>query len=291
MIRRPPRSTLFPYTTLFRSLHTGALRVSQGLEGGHQGRFHPLARGLFTPATDLGEGVHAGLAERVPVSVHVDCVDADDNRAEHVVRLDAQEDVHALCYLSVMVAILRSRVTWSGAPVVGPGLTTHYWTSDSVGVYAALKAAFTATRGSIPIGVTWSWDGVLDEIESTTGELTGTVADDVAGQVLSTGSPTVWAMGVGARVRWTTPGIVGGRRVRGSTFLVPLLAGLYGSDGTLSGEGLTGPAGFGGALLAGPSTGSLLVYSRPTAVRPGSASAVTAFDVPDKVSWLRSRRT
>src|SRR5574337_1214034 len=134
-----------------------SLRVSQGLEGGDQGRFHPIARGLFTPATDLGEGVHAGLAERVHGSVHVDCVDADDNRAEHVVRLDAQEDVHALCYLSVMVAILRSRVMWSGAPVVGPGLTTHYWTSDSVGVYAALKAAFTATRGAIPIGVTWWW--------------------------------------------------------------------------------------------------------------------------------------
>src|SRR2546429_855129 len=27
MIRRPPRSTLFPYTTLFRSLFTKALRV------------------------------------------------------------------------------------------------------------------------------------------------------------------------------------------------------------------------------------------------------------------------
>src|SRR5256885_10542817 len=26
MIRRPPRSTLFPYTTLFRSLHTWAAR-------------------------------------------------------------------------------------------------------------------------------------------------------------------------------------------------------------------------------------------------------------------------
>src|SRR5437764_5629619 len=26
MIRRPPRSTLFPYTTLFRSLHLGARR-------------------------------------------------------------------------------------------------------------------------------------------------------------------------------------------------------------------------------------------------------------------------
>src|SRR3712207_8923337 len=28
MIRRPPRSTLFPYTTLFRSMHAGA-RVAQ----------------------------------------------------------------------------------------------------------------------------------------------------------------------------------------------------------------------------------------------------------------------
>src|SRR3712207_8930114 len=28
MIRRPPRSTLFPYTTLFRSLHRPALRAA-----------------------------------------------------------------------------------------------------------------------------------------------------------------------------------------------------------------------------------------------------------------------
>src|SRR5690349_24017077 len=33
MIRRPPRSTLFPYTTLFRSLSDGACtRVSIGME-------------------------------------------------------------------------------------------------------------------------------------------------------------------------------------------------------------------------------------------------------------------
>src|SRR3712207_8356348 len=28
MIRRPPRSTLFPYTTLFRSVHEGAQRAT-----------------------------------------------------------------------------------------------------------------------------------------------------------------------------------------------------------------------------------------------------------------------
>src|ERR1017187_1366526 len=31
MIRRPPRSTLFPYTTLFRSMRTGSRRFSLGL--------------------------------------------------------------------------------------------------------------------------------------------------------------------------------------------------------------------------------------------------------------------
>src|SRR5260221_2930474 len=31
MIRRPPRSTLFPYTTLFRSLHAGGQSVQQRL--------------------------------------------------------------------------------------------------------------------------------------------------------------------------------------------------------------------------------------------------------------------
>src|SRR5256885_5866394 len=32
MIRRPPRSTLFPYTTLFRSQHALLMRLSSGLQ-------------------------------------------------------------------------------------------------------------------------------------------------------------------------------------------------------------------------------------------------------------------
>src|SRR3712207_7185805 len=33
MIRRPPRSTLFPYTTLFRSVPPGVIQVSGRIEG------------------------------------------------------------------------------------------------------------------------------------------------------------------------------------------------------------------------------------------------------------------
>src|SRR3712207_8545410 len=54
MIRRPPRSTLFPYTTLFRSL----LRDPHGevehrhVEEGHP-RLHPVAHGRAVDALQL----------------------------------------------------------------------------------------------------------------------------------------------------------------------------------------------------------------------------------------------
>src|SRR5256885_4122504 len=56
MIRRPPRSTLFPYTTLFRSVHIVAL-----------GRLARLGIGPDVEADDDGLGgqrqVHVGLAD------------------------------------------------------------------------------------------------------------------------------------------------------------------------------------------------------------------------------------
>src|SRR3712207_6965700 len=56
MIRRPPRSTLFPYTTLFRSL-LGAVPVGQAV--GQQ----PLRH--FRAAAELGDevGVQPGLVD------------------------------------------------------------------------------------------------------------------------------------------------------------------------------------------------------------------------------------
>src|SRR5256885_7507279 len=50
MIRRPPRSTLFPYTTLFRSVH--ALAEAER-DGAH--RLQALGRNLFLAADDRSE--------------------------------------------------------------------------------------------------------------------------------------------------------------------------------------------------------------------------------------------
>src|SRR2546422_4644334 len=52
MIRRPPRSTLFPYTTLFRSVYFSMARrnVFPALLGTAHPRFHTPAASLFVQA-------------------------------------------------------------------------------------------------------------------------------------------------------------------------------------------------------------------------------------------------
>src|SRR5256886_6572773 len=48
MIRRPPRSTLFPYTTLFRSGHLRMVHAAHRrvVHAGHRGVIHPLHAGV-----------------------------------------------------------------------------------------------------------------------------------------------------------------------------------------------------------------------------------------------------
>src|SRR3712207_7679898 len=53
MIRRPPRTTLFPYTTLFRSERLGDLRVRPPLELAHDERGALVERELAERAPDL----------------------------------------------------------------------------------------------------------------------------------------------------------------------------------------------------------------------------------------------
>src|SRR3712207_7358342 len=53
MIRRPPRSTLFPYTTLFRSHHPAAVPDGRG----HAGRAHG---GVPLRTADAGRPAPAG---------------------------------------------------------------------------------------------------------------------------------------------------------------------------------------------------------------------------------------
>src|SRR2546430_10025830 len=66
MIRRPPRSTLFPYTTLFRSIRIlrddGTVRVERPDDDGFHRSLHGLTRTLVA---NMVEGVTKGYEKRL----------------------------------------------------------------------------------------------------------------------------------------------------------------------------------------------------------------------------------
>src|SRR3712207_8985721 len=63
MIRRPPRSTLFPYTTLFRSI---GFAEALSDDGKLTGRGHPLIRGLAAGIMTTIGGLGHALPYLIP---------------------------------------------------------------------------------------------------------------------------------------------------------------------------------------------------------------------------------
>lgn len=188
------------------------------------------------------------------------------------------------------MAINRLRVEWSGNAVTGPGLTTFYGTGfTAADMSAAVNDYFQAVRTLVPSGITWTTPMGGDVLDETTGELTGTWGSGGSFQTSSnlTGS---YAAGVGVRHTLQTGTVVNGRRVRGSFFLVPLGTSCYDADGSINNARLTEIDTAAQALYAALNT-EWVVWSRPTDTRAGSAAEVTGVTTPDRVSWLRSRRT
>lgn len=188
------------------------------------------------------------------------------------------------------MAINRLRVEWSGNVVTGPGLTTFYATGLTVAdMSASVRDYFQAVRSYVPTGVTWTIPQGGDSIDETTGDLIGAWGGGGSLQVSSNGAGD-YAAGVGLRHTLQTASVVSGRRVRGSFFLVPLVVSAYGSDGSLDNTSLTEVDAAAQALYTALDT-EWVVWSRPNQSRAGSAAEVTGVTTPDKVSWLRSRRT
>jgi hypothetical protein len=186
-----------------------------------------------------------------------------------------------------MPTIDRVRVTWSGSPVTGPGLSTFYFNGGTADP-AAISALFTAAAPYVAAGVGWNIPGAGDQLDVATGALTGSWSAAGGSLVASSGNAE-HAQGVGCRIKWATNGIVGGRRVTGSTFIVPLHRLMYDTDGTLA-AGVVSVLTTAALAYVSAVTPDGVIWSRPTDTRAGTAHALTYASLPDAVSWLRSRR-
>jgi hypothetical protein len=175
----------------------------------------------------------------------------------------------------------------TGGGVVGPSVMTFHFLGTATGMTADLFTFYDTIKTRLPSIVTVSIPNSGDEIDSATGELTGSWTDGTATAVAGLGTAQC-PQGVGCRVVWNTNGFLAGRRVRGSTFLVPLDASMYSTLGLLSASRsqIEGAA----AALVTATSGDMVVFSRPKAGTPGGYSSITSSTVPNKISTLRSRR-
>jgi hypothetical protein len=196
--------------------------------------------------------------------------------------------------------MFRMRVTWSGTQVVGPGVTTLYADSPSVaGWPAAVVTLFNALKNYVPTGITWTIPGTVDTLEVEDGDLIGSSSPGGGGTVASAGGAVDYKPGVGARLRWGTSGIVGGRRVTGTTFLVPLTSQEY-PNGVVQSSTRTAIETAMAAYIA--NAGFVpVIYSKevledltktpPVLHRDGRVSEIVSGSVSVGETWLRSRRT
>lgn len=188
-----------------------------------------------------------------------------------------------------MTELVRLRCTWGGSPVVGPGLSTFYATTGGSGLPDDVLTFFNTSPLLFPSGLTITVPSGGETINDATGELTGTWNEPGTGGV-ATGTETgSYAKGVGMQVRWPTAGIVGGRKVVGSTFLVPIAGSLFDVDGTIDTAVVSAMQSQANALLAAQP--NLRIWSRPKGLRAGSSHTITSAVIPDRTSWLRTRRT
>lgn len=189
-----------------------------------------------------------------------------------------------------MAIINRLRVSWSGAPVVGPGLSTFYQgPGGSVGFADDIAAFFFNIAAQVVTGVQWLVPSNGETIDAATGTVTGTWSEPGTGGVVVSSGSAGFVNGTGARVVWNTGGVFAGRTVRGATFIVPLPTNSFEGAGNLTASAITALQDAANALVAAEP--QLSIWSRPAGIVPGESNEVISASVPDAVSWLRSRRT
>lgn len=169
------------------------------------------------------------------------------------------------------------------------GAAVQAWVDD---VRELFSQAFSTI---VPSGITVTFPGEAVRVDTQTGQLFEVEAVTAPAAVAGVAAGA-YSAPTGGRIRWNTSGIVGGRRVAGTTFIVPIGGGGFQDDGTLAASTITqfqaAAAGYISAMA-----GQAVVWSRPWTdpsgtepTRWGTEHVIVSATVPDRAAVLRSRR-
>lgn len=190
-----------------------------------------------------------------------------------------------------MAQIKRVRCPLTGGGVVGPSVSTFYFTSSATGFPAKLQTFFQAIKAAFPNDVTITVPNTGDVINDTDGTLAGIWTDSGGGVTVGT-STSSFALGAGQRVNWLTAGTRGGRRVVGTTFLVPLTADAFDTFGSCSTAQVALVQAAASALVSAVAP-DMLIWGKPHSrlAADGESNPVIASIARSIPTGLRSRRT
>ena len=188
-----------------------------------------------------------------------------------------------------MANISRIQAVFTGAGVVGPASASMYTTGQVINARVPWFQLWNALANYMPSSVTITIPNTGETYDDATGDLVEIWTSGTTSTVNGAGSGS-FAKGVGARIIWNTAGTTNNRRVRGSTFVVPLSGASYDTDGTLTATVAAALASNASTFVAATQS-DFVIWTRPRPGVTGKSSGVLGSAAPDTISTLRSRRT
>src|SRR6476620_812123 len=196
--------------------------------------------------------------------------------------------------------MLKVKTRWSGF-IGGPGWTNFFFDDANGALEGDVQAAavadkvqtfWNAVKSKLAPTVNLQIQPDVEVIGSDNGELLGVAQGGARAAIVGGAVSQSYSGATGAVITWRTAGVRNGRRVRGRTFLVPCVGGMFQNDGTIQPADLNEIQAAATALFAHTSGVSLGIFSRPTAQGAGDGAffPVTSASVPDLAAVLRSRR-
>lgn len=202
------------------------------------------------------------------------------------------------------MTILRVRMRWSGFNG-GPGYSVFHFNDfgagptgweptvdDAINMVAKVDAFAEDLLGVFPAGLVLNVQGDVEAINPETGAL-----EDIFPVTAPPGRTPAHGAGpysapVGAVITWRTGVVRNGRRIRGRTFLVPLIGATFENNGSLTAGALATINSATATFVANTGEGDLCVWARPTTVggSDGTPAFVSGYTIPDMGAVLRSRR-
>jgi hypothetical protein len=197
--------------------------------------------------------------------------------------------------------VYRVKLRWDGF-VGAPGYSIFHFRdlSESGGTLEGAQAATDkvdafaeAIKGFIPYNSRLTVQSDVEVYESTNGELQtiiGVAADPAHVSLATIGMN--YSSAAGVCITWRSPQVRNSRRIRGRTFLVPLVAAVWGGDGIVAAGNMATLNAAASALRNDTGAPDLIVWARPTSpgATDGELAAINSHNIGAAGAILRSRR-